>query len=179
MPLHCIRELLSPPYATGSHDVFAAACGGAAAAVDGIEFAALVQMWDVLKIDKELQGRRAPGYNCDFILALARARCDAQTAARLDSRLAQLRAPGPPISGKSLVGVPRLPPHLRGATLSQLHVLCRLRAAAGAPVPSSLQGTPELLAFLDDGCGGLLEQLHAEWYEGDSLKAPYAQKRGK
>ena len=51
--------------------------------------------------------------------------------------------------------------------------------AAGAPVPSSLQGTPELLAFLDDGCGGLLEQLHAEWYEGDSLKAPYAQKRGK
>ena len=75
--------------------------------------------------------------------------------------------------------MPRLPPHLRGATLSQLHVLCRLRAAAGAPVPSSLQGTPELLAFLDDGCGGLLEQLHAEWYEGDSLKAPYAQKRGK
>ena len=158
VPLHCIRELLSPPYATGSHDVFAAACGGAAAAVDGIEFAALVQMWDVLKIDKELQGRRAPGYNCDFILALARSRCDAQTAARLDSRLAQLRAPGPPRSGKSLVGVPRRPPHLRGATLSQLHVLCRLRAAAGAPVPSSLQGTPELLAFLDDGCGGLLEQ---------------------
>ena len=113
------------------------------------------------------------------VLILGYKQANAQTAARLDSRLALLRAPGPPISGKSLVGVPRLPPHLRGATLSQLHVLCRLRAAAGAPVPSSLQGTPELLAFLDDGCGGLLEQLHAEWYEGDSLKAPYAQKRGK
>ena len=174
VPLHCIRELLSPPYATGSHDVFAAACGGAAAAVDGIEFAALVQMQDVLKIDKELQGRRAPATTA---ISSLRSHARAQTTARLDSRLAQLRAPGPPISGKSLVGVPRLPPHLRGATLSQLHVLCRLRAAAGAP-DLTLQGTPNSWPSWTTAAAASSTAARRV-VRGDSLKAPYAQKRGK
>jgi len=89
----------------------------------------------------------------------------------LRARLATLRRAGPDVSGKCLDGVPN---HLRGATLAQLHVLCRLRGEA-----PTLHEAGALRAFLADGCGGLLGRLDAEWYEEKEggkreLRAEYA-----
>ena len=152
----------------------------AAAAVDGIEFAALVQMWDVLKIDKELQGRRAPGYNCDFILALARSRCDAQTAARLDSRLAQAARAG----AAHLRQKPRRRASTAAApagrdTLAAPRALPARAPPPARPSPPPCRGRPNSWPSWTTAAAAFSEQLHAEWYEGGSLKAPYAQKRGK
>ena len=94
-----------------------------------------------------------------FVLALARQRCSAATAAQLDARLAALSAPGPEVSGKSLLGIELLPPHMRGMLMSQLNVLCRLR---GEPV--QLVQTAQLTEYLSSTCDGLLERLYAEWY---------------
>ena len=63
------------------------------------------------------------------------------------------------MSGKSLLGIELLPPHMRGTLVSQLNVLCRLR---GEPV--QLVQTAQLTEYLSTTCGGLLERLYAEWY---------------
>ena len=63
------------------------------------------------------------------------------------------------MSGKILLSIELLPQHMRGMLISQLHVLCRLR---GEPV--QLLHTAQLTAYLSTTCGGLLEQLYAEWY---------------
>ena len=159
-PLYCVNLLLAPPKAQGQHALFAAA-----AATPGetprtaTEFAALVHMWDTLKLEKEMAGKRAPGYLADFIVAMAASRSTPESAADLRTYLALLRVDGPPISGKCLPPPTTLPPHLRGAFISQLHVLCRLRKSK-----QPLQSPEELVDFLKHGCGGLLELLEAEWY---------------
>ena len=130
-------------------------------------FAALVHLWDTLKLDKIQQGKRGTGYLPAFVLALARARCAPASAAALERRLAALSAPGPEISGKSLVGVELLPPHMRGQLMSQLHVLCRLR---GEAVP--LVQSEQLVQYLAGPCDGLLERLYDEWYEEEEAPAP-------
>ena len=181
-PLMCVAALLQPGAPQGQHALFAAACGEPAALGGGplsaAEFCALVHMWDTLKLDKLQQGKRGTGYLPAFALALARARCGGATARRLEARLAALGAPGPEISGKSLVGIELLPNHMRGTLMSQVHVLCRLR---GEPVP--LLSSEQLSAYLGS-CGGLLERLVAEWYEEEEapgkkrqLKPPYQQQK--
>ena len=67
------------------------------------------------------------------------------------------------MSGKSLLGIELLPQHMRGMLISQLHVLCRLR---GEPV--QLLQPAQLTAYLSTTCGGLLEQLYAEWYVAEA-----------
>ena len=162
-PLMCVEALLQPPQPQGQHTVFAACCGAPAALggaeVSAAEFCALVHLWDTLKLDKIQQGKRGTGYLPAFALALARQRCSAATAAQLDARLAALSAPGPEVSGKSLLGIELLPPHMRGTLMSQLNVLCRLR---GEPV--QLVQTAQLTEYLSSTCDGLLERLYAEWY---------------
>lgn len=96
--------------------------GGAAA-----EFSALVQMWEVLKLEKALQGKLAAGYHPQFVTALARTRCSPETATHLEMRLSALLTPGVTISGRALVGIDMMPNHLRGSVISHLHVLARLR----------------------------------------------------
>ena len=77
------------------------------------------------------------------------------------------------LGAQALVGVPRLPNHLRGHVISQLHVLARLRGEVHLEL-----ATPEqLTAYLQGECGGLLPRLHAEWYNDaadGALRAPYA-----
>merc|ERR1740117_1116847 len=162
-PLMCVEALLQPPQPQGQHTVFAACCGAPAALggakVSAAEFCALVHLWDTLKLDKIQQGKRGTGYLPAFVLALARQRCSAATAAQLDARLAALSAPGPEVSGKSLLGIELLPPHMRGTLMSQLNVLCRLR---GEPV--QLVQTAQPTEYLSSTCDGLLERLYAEWY---------------
>jgi len=127
------------------------------------EFAALVHMWDTLKLEKVLQGKRAPGYWPHFMVGMASLRCAAPTQQRLQDRLERLYRPGVTINGKALVGVPGLPNHLRGLMISHLHVLARLRGDCHLEFNEPSQ----LLAYLDNECGGLLPRLHAEWYDGE------------
>lgn len=190
-PLACVKALLQPPQPQGQHALFGQACGappavlglgGDASEVSASEFAALVHLWDTLKLDKIEQGKRPTGYLPAFALSLAQSRCDPATAARLEARLAVLSAPGPQISGKSLLGVEALPPHMRGGLVSQMHVLCRLRGE-----PEQLMTSEQLVAYLGR-CGGLLDKLEEEWYVADDggeagaqrkrqLKPPYAQQK--
>jgi len=193
-PLTCVKALLQPPPPQGQHALFGQACGappavlglggggdGAGAGeVSASEFAALVHLWDTLKLDKIEQGKRPTGYLPAFALSLARGRCAAATAARLEARLAVLSAPGPQISGKSLLGVDALPPHMRGGLVSQMHVLCRLRGE-----PEQLMTSEQLVTYLGR-CGGLLDKLEEEWYVADDdggtqrkrqLKPSYAQQK--
>ena len=189
-PLMCVEALLRPPQPQGQHAVFAECCGAPAALggtqVDAAEFCALVHLWDTLKLDKIQQGKRGTGYLPAFTLALARQRSSAATAARLEARLEALSVPGPEVSGKSLLGIELLPPHMRGTLVSQLNVLCRLR---GEPV--QLVQTAQLTEYLSTTCDGLLERLYAEWYVDGSdaadaggasrkreLKTLYAPQRG-
>ena len=172
-PLYCVSQLLEPPPPLGHHAIFAEAAG--AAGVDAKEFAELVHMWDVLKLDKVLGGKRTAGYMPAFTVALAKTRCSAVTAETLQARLDRIFVEGAPINGKALVGVPMLPNHLRGVLISQLHVLLRLR---GETLP--LEKPAELVAFLGERCGGVLDKLKSEWYvagaEGGKpeLRAEYA-----
>jgi len=129
-------------------------------------------MWDTLKLEKSLQGKAPCGYLPSFVVELAGLRSAPATAAALKRRLAQLHTDGVAINGKALVGVPRLPNHLRGVLISQLHVLARLRGER-----LELQEPTQLIDYLERDCGGLLTLLHAEWYEegdGDVLRAEYA-----
>ena len=195
-PLTCVKALLQPPPPQGQHALFGQACGAppavlglggggggggdGAGEVSASEFAALVHLWDTLKLDKIEQGKRPTGYLPAFALSLARGRCAAATAARLEARLAVLSAPGPQISGKSLLGVDALPPHMRGGLVSQMHVLCRLRGE-----PEQLMTSEQLVTYLGR-CGGLLDKLEEEWYVADDdggtqrkrqLKPSYAQQK--
>ena len=195
-PLMCVKALLQPPPPQGQHALFGQACGAppavlglggggggggdGAGEVSASEFAALVHLWDTLKLDKIEQGKRPTGYLPAFALSLARGRCAAATAARLEARLAVLSAPGPQISGKSLLGVDALPPHMRGGLVSQMHVLCRLRGE-----PEQLMTSEQLVTYLGR-CGGLLDKLEEEWYVADDdggtqrkrqLKPSYAQQK--
>ena len=108
------------------------------AAVGGIEFAALAQMWDTLKIDKESKAA-ATGY-LRFHPCAARSRCDAQTAARLDSLWHSCARRGRPSPAKACLG-PRPPPHLRGATSRSSTCSAGCAPPPARPCPSSLQGT--------------------------------------
>lgn len=177
-PLFCVSQLLSTKPPHGMHFVFARAAGltdsqGGGRAVDGLvsvgaEFAALVSMWDTLKLEKVLQGKgmAGPGYRPKFITALASMRCSPETVERLDARLRLLNRPGVVVSGRALVGVPRLPTHLRGVVISHLHVLARLRGDQ-----FELNTPDELMSYMDERCKGLLSRLHEEWYEEDEGEA--------
>ena len=147
-PLYCASQLLQPSRATGMQALFAEAAGlcdadgenadggggaghgggtmsreGAAAEIEG-----LVSMWNVLKLERVLQGKAPAGYRPRFAVAIAAQRSSTPTAQRFSSRLQKLLVPGVVINGTALVGMgPRLPNHLRGVLLSHLHVLARLR----------------------------------------------------
>jgi len=191
-PLACVSVLLQPKPPLGMHGLFAAAAtppsrGGSgsgddaaggtteapaavASAAMAAEFAHLVTMWDTLKLDKVLQGKAPVGCLPEFIVCLASLRSSTGTAAALTRRLEQLSVPGVTINGKALVGVPRLPNHLRGVLITHLHVLARLRSES-----LDLQTPAQLIEFLERDCGQLLTRLHAEWYEeGETLRAEYA-----
>lgn len=190
-PLACVGTLLQPKRPLGMHALFAEAAAldavgtaeaaapaagpalqAAVAAPSATEFAALVSMWDTLKLEKVLQGRAPAGYLPSFVVQLASTRCSATTAVALEARLARLATDGVSINGKALVGVSRLPNHLRGVLISHLHVLARLRGEQ-----LELHEPAQLVAYLESGCGGLLAKLHDEWYEeggGDTLRAAYA-----
>ena len=175
-PLRLASCLLTPPLAQGQHDILAAAaedcprrscptleryalgemCG--ADGVEGAEMAALQQMWELLKLDPS-QAKRRLDVGEDFVLALLSTRCAPSTTQHLEARLALLRAPGPSISGKAVAELEGVPPHLRGALIAQLHVLCRLRGEAPA-----LETVEAVRAYLEDTCTGLLDQLRGEWY---------------
>eukprot|EP00966_Prymnesium_polylepis_P272592 6297629-Prymnesium_polylepis.1 len=103
----------------------------------GVDSAELVHMWDVLKLDKVLAAKRPPGYLPPFAVALAAARCAPATASTLRARLERLHVPGPPISGKALVGIPQLPPH-RAPRAAVLHAAVS-RAAVLHAAPGALQ----------------------------------------
>ncbi|KAL3930104.1 MAG: hypothetical protein SGPRY_001682, partial [Prymnesium sp.] len=155
-PLSCVRRILTPPELLGQHAIFARASG--VDGVDAAEFAALVHMWDVLKLDKALQGKRTVGCIPHFILELASTRCSPQTSAQLQARLARIFVEGPPVSGRALTDIPMLPHHLRAVMISHLHVLLRLR---GETTP--LEHPKQVVGFLGDRCG-VLESLQDEWY---------------
>lgn len=181
-PLYAAATLLRPKPTLGMACLFASAAppagwqgnvpdsgggndggGGIGGAAGGDEFAALVHMWDTLRLEKVLQGKRAPGYWPHFMVGMASLRCAAPTQQRLQDRLERLYRPGVTINGKALVGVPGLPNHLRGLMISHLHVLARLRGDCHLEFNEPSQ----LLAYLDNECGGLLPRLHAEWYDGE------------
>ena len=177
-PLRLVQALvtrqLDPPPPLGMHGLFAASAAlwsadGAyktyapvdfADAADGNEFASLVHCWDLLKLDPNQTGRRLE-VGADFVIGLARTRCSAATAARLDAQMRVLRTRGPTVQGRALAGLPEVPPHLRSHVIASVHALCRLRGEAPA------LETPEALrSYLEDECGGLLSKLASEWWEG-------------
>ena len=166
-PLRLVQALvtrqLDPPPPLGMHGLFAASAAlwsadGAyktyapvdfADAADGNEFASLVHCWDLLKLDPNQTGRRLE-VGADFVIGLARTRCSAATAARLDAQMRVLRTRGPTVQGRALAGLPEVPPHLRSHVIASVHALCRLRGEAPA------LETPEALrSYLEDECGGL------------------------
>ena len=78
------------------------------------------------------------------------------------------------INGKALVGLPKIPPPLRGLVIAQLHVLARLRGDAEL----ELSQPEQLRAYLDERCDGLLTKLYGEWYdEGGALRPAYLPSR--
>ena len=191
-PLYCASQLLQPSRATGMQALFAEAAGlcdadgenadggggaghgggtmsreGAAAEIEG-----LVSMWNVLKLERVLQGKAPAGYRPRFAVAIAAQRSSTPTAQRFSSRLQKLLVPGVVINGKALVGMgPRLPNHLRGVLLSHLHVLARLRGESTL----ELNEGSDLQHYLDVTCNGLLQKLFDEWYdEAGALRPQYA-----
>lgn len=201
-PLACVSTLLRPPTPLGMQALFAQAAayngrggeaggvgagasGGAGAgaasgggdgsggvALSGVEFGALVHMWDTLKLERVTQGKASAGYLPEFIVRLAGLRSSAPTAAALSRRLEQLSSEvHVDINGKALVGIPQLPNHLRGVLISHLHVLGRVRGQR-----LELHEPEQLRAYLEHECDDLLPKLQAEWYEqgGDKLRAAYA-----
>ena len=193
-PLACVSTLLRPPAPLGMQALFAQAAayngrggeaGGAGAgagvgdgsgsggvALSGAEFGALVHMWDTLKLERVTQGKESAGYLPEFIVRLAGLRSSAPTAAAHSRRLEQLSSGvHVDINGKALVGIPKLPNHLRGVLISHLHVLARVRGQR-----LELHEPEQLRAYLEHECDDLLPKLQAEWYEqdGDKLRAAYA-----
>jgi len=161
-PLQIASSLLRPSMPQVQHALFAEAASAAGVdsdgvGVDGEEFAALLRMWELLKLDPA-QAKRRLEVGHEFVLALLRTRCSL-TAERLEERVRLLTAPGPKINGKAVAGLEGVPPHLRGALIGQLHVLCRLRGEA--PV---FDTTEVLRDYLEGSCGGLLLKLQAEWW---------------
>lgn len=84
------------------------------------------------------------------------------------------------VDGKALVGIPRLPNHMRGVMISHLHVLARLRGEQLV-----FKQPQQLIDYLELSCDGLLTKLYAEWYDdstpaaddakgGEVLRAAYA-----
>ena len=168
-PLFGVASLLRPRPALGMSALFA----GAAGAGGGDEFAQLVGMWEALKLEKVLQGQQAPGYRPEFVASLAATRCSAETAARLRASLDTLLTPGVSVNGRALVGIERLPNHLRGAVISHIHVLARLRRQK-----LEIASPEQLAAYLNQECGGLLDRLASEWYAPDgTLREAYAPAR--
>jgi len=171
-PLFCAASLLRPKPPTGMARLFTEAAGmdgtSDAAAAD---FAGMVHMWDVLKLEKCLQGKAPSGYFAHFAVALASLRCSAPTKASLTSQLERLHVPGVTVNGKALVGMgPRLPNHLRGVLISQLHVMARLR---GEQV--DIAEPEQLKQYLEGASAGMIERLYEEWYDGEgNLRAAYA-----
>ena len=174
-PLFCAAALLRRRPPTGMSRLFAEAAGmGGDGAGD--EFAAMVQMWDVLKLEKGLQGKAPSGYYPHFAVALAGLRCSEPTRVSLRAQLDKLLKPGVAINGKALVGMgPRLPNHLRGVLISQLHVMTRLRGDA-----IDIAKPDQLTGYLEQASAGLIERLYAEWYDDDGeLRPDYAQPTNK
>ena len=167
-PLELAAALLRPLNTYGQHEIFAAAvvpstgASGDAhdgAMLDGDGFVALLQMWELLKLDPSQAARRLD-VGADFVLALLRTRCSPATMRQLEARLAVLSRDGPRLNGKAVAGLEGVPPHLRGTLLAQIHVLCRLRAE------TPLLDTPERVAeYLDGHCNGLLSSVREEWLE--------------
>jgi len=182
-PLSILVRLLQPGTPVGHHYLFADAAGVLPAAwtvggkaddasapgeppppsslvASADTFAAMVRMWDILKLEPSLAQRQL-AVGADFVLALGATRCSDATRRRLTEQLRLLRAPGPTIRGSAVAGVPGLPPHLRGLFISMLHVFCRLRAER-----AELDTAEALTAYLDAACDGLLDRLRSEWWEG-------------
>ena len=135
----------------------------------------MVHMWDTLKLEKWLIGKAGAGYHPQFIVSLAGARASGKTRTALSERLERLlTAEGVAINGKALVGLPKIPPPLRGLVISQLQVLTRLRG--DGPSLGELSKADQLEAYLEERCGGLLTKLYGEWYEdgGKQLRPAYA-----
>lgn len=124
------------------------------------EFASLLHMWQLLKLDPSLECRRLET-GPKFVLALLSTRCAPETSRAFERRLRLLESPGPRISGRAVAALAGLPPAQRSAFICQLHVLCRLRGEA--PL---LRTTQELEAYLEGECGGLLGRLRAVWSAG-------------
>ena len=180
-PLAIASWLLRRPKGQGQHALFAAAAADAPLAatllptpstlrhdldpppapIDGDEFAALLHVWEILKLDPAQAKRRsAVGY--PFVLALLRTRCAQNTVDQIDLRVRLLCLPGPrALSGKAIAQLEGVPPHLRGSLMSQLHVLCRLRGDC-----PTLETAEQVREYLDGQCGGLLAQLEQEWHAG-------------
>jgi hypothetical protein len=72
-------------------------------------------------------------------------------------RLSRLDAPQ--VSGKAVVQLEHVPPHLRGALIVQVTVLARLLGVG----PDGDTG-PALQRFLNGHCGGLLDHALDEWF---------------
>jgi hypothetical protein len=190
-PLYCAASLLQPVASSGMNTLFAeaaseAAVGGGSSdggggGVSTEEFTQMVHMWDTLKLEKWLIGKAGAGYHPQFIVSLAGARASGKTRTALSERLERLlTAEGVAINGKALVGLPKIPPPLRGLVISQLQVLTRLRG--DGPSLGELSKADQLEAYLEERCGGLLTKLYGEWYEdgGKQLRPAYApSKRGK
>ena len=185
-PLAIIADLISrrlyPPGPLGHHALFAASAnlnagsgeGGEccfdeaktasyapvdfADAADAANVASLVHSYEVLKLDPSLAHRRLE-VTPDFVLALMRTRCAADTSAFYDAQLRLLRQAGPTISGSAVAQLKDVPPHLRGQIIANVHVLCRLRGEA-----PMLETAEALEEYLEGRCGGLLTKLRREWW---------------
>jgi hypothetical protein len=179
-PLMCTAALLQPAPHMSVHELFAdAASGGGANGGGGIspaEFAAMVHMWDTLKLEKWLQGKAGAGYHPHFVVALAAVRCSPSTAATLSRHLERLLVPSSvSINGKALVGLSKIPPAQRGVVISNLQVLSRLRGETAL----ELTQAPQLQAYLEESCSGLLTALYDAWYdEAGSLRPAYTPVKG-
>ena len=173
-PLYCASLLLQGGPTSGMSSLFAQAASPGASAETTEEFAGMVHMWETLKLEKWLQGKAGAGYHPHFSVALASTRCSTATGSELRARLERLIVPGVNINGKALVGLPKIPPPLRGVVIAQLHVLARLRGDAEL----ELSEPEQLRAYLDETCEGLLTKLYGEWYdEGGALRPAYLPSR--
>ena len=170
-PLALLPRLLRRPYPLGHHALFAAAaaktlddgstCYAPVAFADAAradDFAALVRMWQLLKLDGAQ--KRGLDVGAEFVLQLTRNKCAPSTAQRLEAALRLLQRPGPRVSGHAIAGVAEVPPHLRGPMLAHIQVLCRLRGETPA-----LETPSQLADYLQSRCNGLLTKLREEWWE--------------
>ena len=126
------------------------------------DFASLVRLWELLKLDPTLSQRQLQ-VGPQFVLALVRAAGAPQLADQLASQLSALvEEEGPTLRGSAVAGLAGVPPRKRGELIAQLHVLCRLRG------DTPLLETPEQLeSYLNLSCEGLLDALVAAWENGD------------